>query len=95
MASVKRHQKLPPCWAESIPAGSEKDALLAKVESLSNIGSISVIIYLRWGKKCLYKNSWERGVRICERSSPRDTKVREEGAGGGAEIPLQCGLRPW
>ncbi|KAM9591242.1 uncharacterized protein ACIBXB_006115 [Morphnus guianensis] len=36
----------------------------------------------------------ERGVRICERNNPADTKVSEEGGGGGApgaeaEIPLQ------
>jgi len=37
---------------------------------------------------------WDRGVRICERNSPADTKVSEEGGGEGApgageEIPLQ------
>ena len=36
----------------------------------------------------------ERGVRICERNNSADTKVSEEGGGGGApgtraEIPLQ------
>ena len=36
----------------------------------------------------------ERGVRRCERNNSADTKVREEGGGGGApgagaEIPLQ------
>ena len=36
----------------------------------------------------------ERGVRRCERNSSADTKVSEEGGGGGApgagaEIPLQ------
>ncbi|KAK4831753.1 hypothetical protein QYF61_018951 [Mycteria americana] len=39
-------------------------------------------------------SSWERGVRIRERNSSADTKVSEEGGGGGApgagaEIPLQ------
>ena len=38
--------------------------------------------------------SWERGVRIRERNNSADTKVSEEGGGGGApgagaEIPLQ------
>ena len=36
----------------------------------------------------------ERGLRICERNNSADTKVSEEGGGGGApgagaEIPLQ------
>ena len=36
----------------------------------------------------------ERGVRVCERNNPTDTKVSEEGReesapGAGAEIPLQ------
>ena len=36
----------------------------------------------------------ERGMRICERNNSADTKVSEEGGGGGApgaraEIPLQ------
>ena len=40
----------------------------------------------------------ERGVRICERSNFADTKVSEEGGGGGApgagaEIPLQPMMR--
>jgi len=39
-------------------------------------------------------NSCQRGVRICERNNPADTKDNEEGRGGGAsgaraEIPLQ------
>ncbi|KAK4828110.1 hypothetical protein QYF61_023472 [Mycteria americana] len=39
-------------------------------------------------------SSWERGVRTCERNNSADTKVSEEGGGGGApgtgaEIPLQ------
>ncbi|GAB0182848.1 AN1-type zinc finger protein 5-like [Grus japonensis] len=38
--------------------------------------------------------SWERGVTICERNNSADTKVSDEGGGGGApgtraEIPLQ------
>ncbi|PKU45313.1 protein pxr1-like [Limosa lapponica baueri] len=61
------------------------DLPLARAELLSNIGSISVITYLR---------SWERGVRICGRNNSADIKVSEEGRGGdapgtGADIPLQ------
>ena len=42
----------------------------------------------------MLRSSCERGVRKCERKSAADTKVSEEGEGGGApgpraEIPLQ------
>jgi len=45
----------------------------------------------KMGKKPVQQ---ERGVRICGRSNPADTKVSEEGGGEGApgaraEIPLQ------
>ena len=60
------------------------DPLLAKAEPISNGGSTFVITYLRRGKKMLCNSSWKKGVRICERNSPADTKVREEGGGGGA-----------
>ncbi|KAK4815591.1 hypothetical protein QYF61_004806 [Mycteria americana] len=90
VASVRRCQKLHPCWTEPDPAGSKTDPPLAKAEPISNSGSTSVITYLRMGKNC----SWERGVRIRERNNPADTKVSGEGGGGdapgaGAEIALQ------
>ncbi|KAK4811345.1 hypothetical protein QYF61_027574 [Mycteria americana] len=70
------------------------DPLLAKAEPTSDVGSASVITYVRKGKKMLHNSSRERGVRICERNNYADTKVSEEGGGGGApgagaEIPLQ------
>ena len=42
----------------------------------------------------LCNSSRDRGVRLCERNHSADTKVSEEGVGGGArgtraEIPLQ------
>ena len=52
MASVRRHQKLPPHWTDPVPASSRMDAPLAKVEAISNVGSASVITYFRKGKKC-------------------------------------------
>ena len=83
-----------------MPAGSKTDPLLAKAEPISDGGSASVITYLRKGKSyCAAaiaagerrENMWER---ICERNNSADTKVSEEGGGGGApetgaEIPLQ------
>ncbi|KAK4807043.1 hypothetical protein QYF61_018384 [Mycteria americana] len=88
-----RCQKLPPCPIEPVPAGSKMDPPLAKAEPTSDSGSASVIIYLRRGKNCC-TTAAERGVRICERNNYADTKVSEEGGGGGApgtgaEIPLQ------
>ena len=64
-----------------MPAGSRTDPQLPKAEPISNSGSASVITYLRRGKKLWWNSSsWERGVR----NSPADTKVTEEGGGGGA-----------
>ncbi|KAK4830770.1 hypothetical protein QYF61_013259 [Mycteria americana] len=66
------------------------DSLLAKAKPIGDAGGTSVITYLRKGKN----NSCERGMRKCERNSPTNTKVSEEGGGAGtpgagAEIPLQ------
>ncbi|KAK4810725.1 hypothetical protein QYF61_007699 [Mycteria americana] len=35
VASVRRHQKLPPCQTEPVPAGSKTDPLLAKAEPIN------------------------------------------------------------
>lgn len=51
VASVTRHQKLLPCQAEPITAGSKTDLPLAKVEPISSAGGASVVKYLRKGKK--------------------------------------------
>ena len=79
-----------------MPAGSKTDPLLAKAEPISDGGSASGITGLRRGEKTAVEQQLqpERGVRICERNNSADTKVREEGGGGGApgsraEIPLQ------
>jgi len=79
---------------EPVLAGSKMGLSLAKPEPISDCGSTSLITYLRRGKTLLHNSSWSRGVRICERNSSADTKVSEEGQGGGAtgaraEIPLQ------
>lgn len=52
MTSVREHQDLPLCQTEPVPAGSKLDPLLAEAESISNVGSVSVITYLGKGKKC-------------------------------------------
>ncbi|GAB0209107.1 acid sphingomyelinase-like phosphodiesterase 3b [Grus japonensis] len=81
-----------------MPAGSKTDLPLAKAKPISDSGSASGIMYLRrrGEKKTTEKHQQqpERGVRICERNNSADTKVSEEGEGGGApgtgaEIPLQ------
>ncbi|GAB0179334.1 acid sphingomyelinase-like phosphodiesterase 3b [Grus japonensis] len=75
-----------------MPASTKMDPLLAKAEPISHGGSTSGITQLRRGKKHQFQP--ERGVRRCERNNSADTKVSEEGGGGGApgagaEIPLQ------
>ncbi|GAB0209021.1 epimerase family protein SDR39U1 [Grus japonensis] len=77
-----------------MPAASKTDLPLAKAEPISNGGSASVITYLRRRGNKPAQQQPERGVRICERNNYADTKVSEEGEGGGApgtraEIPLQ------
>ncbi|KAK4810890.1 hypothetical protein QYF61_013298 [Mycteria americana] len=77
-----------------VPAGSKMDLPLAKAEPISDVGSTSVITYLRREKNLPRNSSRNRGMRKCERNSYADTKVNEEGGGGGApgaraEIPLQ------
>ncbi|KAK4811167.1 hypothetical protein QYF61_019798 [Mycteria americana] len=74
---------------------SQTDPLQAKDEPVSDGGSTSVITFKK-GKKLLRNSncSQKRGVRLCERNNSADTKVSEEGGGGGApgaraEIPLQ------
>ncbi|XP_072707914.1 uncharacterized protein [Ciconia boyciana] len=76
-----------------MPASSKVDLPLAKAEPVGDGGSASGITYLRSGGKTA-QLQMERGVRICERNSPADTKASEERGGGGApgagaEIPLQ------
>ncbi|CAM9267070.1 unnamed protein product [Bubo scandiacus] len=77
-----------------MPAGSKMDPPLAKAETISNSGSASGIMYLRKEKKKTTQLQLKRRVRMCERNNSADTKISEEGGGGGApgaraEIPLQ------
>jgi len=73
-----------------MPASSKTDPLLAKADPISNGGSASGITYRRGKKPAQQQLQPERGVRICERNSPEDTKVRGGGApGAGAELHLQ------
>ena len=83
MTFASRHQELAPSWRETISAGSERDLPQDTAKPGSDAGgSASVVVYLRKGKKTV-QQQLERGVRICERSSPADTKDREE---GGEEV---------
>jgi len=66
-----------------MPAGSKTDPPLAEAKSISDGGSTSVITYLRRGKTCC-GIAVNREVRLCERKNSADTKVSEEGEGGGA-----------
>ncbi|PKU30452.1 protein pxr1-like [Limosa lapponica baueri] len=76
-------------------ANAKMDLLLAKAEPISDSGGTCVITYLRRGKKLLCNSSQKGGVRICRRNNDAETKVSEEGGGGGArgEMPLQPMVR--
>ncbi|KAK4830727.1 hypothetical protein QYF61_013177 [Mycteria americana] len=51
--------------------------------------------YPEKGEKLLCNSSQKRGVRICERNNSADTKVTEEGGGGGAPGPgAEISLQP-
>lgn len=52
VASVRKHQELPLCQIEPVPAGSKTDLPLAKAEPISSVCGTSVIIGLRSGNKC-------------------------------------------
>lgn len=52
VAYVRRHQELPPCQIEPVPAGSKTDLQLARAEPISSVRGPSVITSLRRGKKC-------------------------------------------
>lgn len=41
VATIRKHQKLPPCEAQPIPASSNIDLPLAKAEPISDVGSVS------------------------------------------------------
>lgn len=48
---VERDQELPLCVRNTAPGGSKTDLPLAKVEPIINFGDVSIITYLRKGKK--------------------------------------------
>lgn len=72
---MRRCQKLPPMVDRAVP-GSFKDPPLTKAEPVNDIGSMSVITYLRKGKKPLHR-SCDRKVRKYEKNNPADTQVSE------------------
>lgn len=47
VASMRSCWKLPPCLAEPIPDGLKMDMLLAKVGPIREVGTTSVITYLK------------------------------------------------
>jgi len=51
VASVRSCEKLPLCLIKPVPAGSKTDPPLPKAKPIRDGGSISVIIYLRRGRK--------------------------------------------
>ena len=95
-------QEASPYLIKPVPASSKTDLPLAKAKPMSNGGSTSVIAYVRRGRKKNCREmavDGERGVRLCERNNSADTKVSEEGRGGGARdagaknLPLQLMMK--
>lgn len=68
VASVRRHQRLPPCQTESVPASSKIDPPLAKAETISDAGGTSVTTHLRKCEKyCTgsVRETSEENVKQC------------------------------
>jgi len=86
---VRRCQKLPLCWTETVPAGSKTDLLLAKAKRISVSDSASVITYLIRHKNCCTTAAGETGVRVCKRNNSADTKVSAEGGQEVLQVPEQ------
>lgn len=75
VASVRRCLKLLSCLIEPMPASSKTDPQLAKAESIRNDGDTPGIMCLRGGRRKglgMWRSSWRRGVRACERNSGRE-----------------------
>ncbi|GAB0178358.1 zinc finger and BTB domain-containing protein 5 [Grus japonensis] len=94
VASVRRHQELPPCEIQLVTACSKTDLPLPKAGPISQAGGASAIMCLRKRKSHCAAAVRERSEKKCERNNSADTKVSEEGGGEGApgaraEIPLQ------
>jgi len=51
VASVRNCEKLPPCLIKPVPASSKMDPSLAKAKPISDGGNVSMITYLRRGRK--------------------------------------------
>lgn len=60
MASLRRYQKLSPCQMNPMPANSKMDSPLVEAEPTSDIGSASVIMYLRRGQKLQLREMSEK-----------------------------------
>jgi len=94
VASVRSCEKLPPCLIKPTPSSSKTDSLVAKAKPITDGGSASVITcFSREEKNCGEMAVRERSEKMRNKSA--DTKVSEEGVGGGARdtgaesLPLQ------
>lgn len=76
VASLSNCQKLPLGLTEPMLASSKRD--LVKAKSISNLGSISVIIHLRRGMEKPAQLQPERGVRIQETTLQTQRPVKKE-----------------
>lgn len=78
VVSMRKCQKLPPMVDRAVP-GSFKDPMLAKFETTNGIGSMSVITFLRKGKKHCTEavtEKWEN-MRETALHTPTSIKTRK------------------
>lgn len=81
VASVRRHQKLPPYSIDPMPAGSKMDLPLRKVELIGNGGKASGITHIIIRKKTWCARAAEREERECvkERILWKPRSIKKEG----------------
>ncbi|KAK4805327.1 LOW QUALITY PROTEIN: hypothetical protein QYF61_018190 [Mycteria americana] len=95
VASVRRHQELPPCPTKPVPAGSKTDPKLPKAEPISDIDGTSVITYLIKGKKhcaAAVRERSEKNGRETTLQTPRSVKKEGEKVLQAPEQRFPCSL---
>lgn len=90
LVSRGRDQELPLCWTEPLTDGSKRNMPVLRDELVGDTRGVSVIIYLRKGKKCciitLRSNQGHQGQ--VRRSGSRGSSAAHGEAHGKAGYPL-------
>lgn len=93
VTTLRRHKKLPPHQAKPVPAASRTDLLVVRAETINDLGSTHLNIYLRKCKKCCAtateeksENTWKKHPYRHEGQGKRTGRRRSR---WWTEIPLQ------